>query len=415
MKYIGLLSVSGKSQGTKKALGVWGYWIRWAWNLRGVATALFLGAITQGAQADSKAPPELHWYRGNTHTHTLNSDGDSTPDVVTRWYREHKYQFLFITDHEYLTDVVPLNALYGATERFLILPGQEVTQWSDDPKRASSRISALIGAGAHINALFAKEVVWPIGTRPCFQQGCGANSPADMPISETFRRNIAAIRGEGAIAQVNHPNLLWSLKPEDLAEIPDGTLLEIWNGSGPYINNLGGDDGAGDIRPSTEELWDWLLSRGKVVWGVGSDDSHTYQVPRVYEPDAAAPGRAWIMVHAPSLTPGALRAAITNGEFYASTGVTLKTIDSDDSKLSLTIDVGSSGDSSWAPPRYMTRFVGKNGETLSSVGGQNPVYRFKGSEGYVRAVVTDSNGKRAWTQPVFLDGRWKKAEPVTRP
>jgi hypothetical protein len=24
------------------------------------------------------------WYKGNTHTHTLNSDGDSTPDEVVR-------------------------------------------------------------------------------------------------------------------------------------------------------------------------------------------------------------------------------------------------------------------------------------------------------------------------------------------
>lgn len=57
--------------------------------------------------------PELHWYKGNTHTHTINSDGDSAPDVVARWYREHDYQFLFITDHEYLTDPGPLNALLG--------------------------------------------------------------------------------------------------------------------------------------------------------------------------------------------------------------------------------------------------------------------------------------------------------------
>ena len=26
------------------------------------------------------------WYKGQTHTHTLESDGDSTPEEVTRWY-----------------------------------------------------------------------------------------------------------------------------------------------------------------------------------------------------------------------------------------------------------------------------------------------------------------------------------------
>src|SRR5687768_13600159 len=74
------------------------------------------------------SPAELRWFKGNTHTHTLNSDGDSPPDVVVRWYRENGYQFVVITDHEYLTDVAPLNALLGATGRFLVVAGQEVTQ-----------------------------------------------------------------------------------------------------------------------------------------------------------------------------------------------------------------------------------------------------------------------------------------------
>jgi hypothetical protein len=47
-------------------------------------------------------------YRGNTHT--LNSDGDSTPDDVVKWYREQGYDFLFTTDHDMVTNVDPLNA-----------------------------------------------------------------------------------------------------------------------------------------------------------------------------------------------------------------------------------------------------------------------------------------------------------------
>ena len=40
------------------------------------------------------AQTKLKWYKGNTHTHTINSDGDSTPDEVVRWYRQHGYNFL---------------------------------------------------------------------------------------------------------------------------------------------------------------------------------------------------------------------------------------------------------------------------------------------------------------------------------
>jgi len=369
---------------------------------------LILEAITPASSQT------LHWYRGNTHTHTINSDGDSSPDTVARWYKEHGYQFLFITDHEYVTDIAPLNALLGANERFLVLCGQEITQWSDDPRRSSARISALAGAAAHVNALFANQVVWPVGVRPCTGGSCGANSLPNMPIAETFRINIAAIRAEGAIPQINHPNLLWSLRPEDLVDTPDGTLLEIWNGGGDFINNLGGDDGTGDIRPSAEGFWAGLLDRGKVVWAVGSDDSHTFQVPRTYQPGEAAPGHAWIVVHADALTPSDLRGAIASGNFYASIGVALEGIVNDGGQLTVTIKPESMVVSSWAAPRYTTRFVGRNNQTLATVAGLKAVYRFKGSEAYVRAVVSDSNGKKAWTQPVFLDGRKEKSPYAQR-
>src|SRR5580692_7244221 len=50
------------------------------------------------------------WYKGNTHTHTSNSGGDSTPDEVAKWYRENGYAFVVFTDHEMITNVSPLNA-----------------------------------------------------------------------------------------------------------------------------------------------------------------------------------------------------------------------------------------------------------------------------------------------------------------
>ena len=53
-------------------------------------------------QVSSKS--EGRWYKGNLHTHTINSDGDSSPDVVARWYKENRYNFLVLSDHNYLTD-----------------------------------------------------------------------------------------------------------------------------------------------------------------------------------------------------------------------------------------------------------------------------------------------------------------------
>lgn len=344
---------------------------------------MIFGRIVAGllVMAASAAPArDLHWYRGNTHTHTVNSDGNSSPDTVARWYKENGYQFLFITDHEYLTDPTALNAIFGARERFLLLPGQEITQWGKDPKRKA----------AHVNALFTSKVIYPVGERTCEGTGCGAKADASVPLADTFKANIAAVNAQGGIAQVNHPNYRWSVRPDDLRDVPNGTLIEVWNGL--EINNLGGGDETGEVRPSAEGYWDLLLSQGKVVWGVGSDDSHA----------ESGCGQAWIMVHAPELTPAAIKQAIQSGSFYASSGVELKDVTSDVEGLSVTIrNTGNEA-------RYTTRFFGRGGIVLKEVYGPEARYDFTGHETYVRASIIDSNGKRAWTQPVFLDGRKKR-------
>src|ERR1043165_7173510 len=92
-----------------------------------VIFAAMLLAAFAATQSTSPNPPAGRWYKGNLHTHTLNSDGDSTPFEVATWYREHGYQFLILTDHNYLTGVAGLNATLGAAEKFLLIPGEEVS------------------------------------------------------------------------------------------------------------------------------------------------------------------------------------------------------------------------------------------------------------------------------------------------
>lgn len=42
--------------------------------------------------------------RESSHAH-LESDGDSTPAEVVRWYAEHGYDVLVVTDHDKVTPV----------------------------------------------------------------------------------------------------------------------------------------------------------------------------------------------------------------------------------------------------------------------------------------------------------------------
>jgi len=353
--------------------------------------AFILAALFIGGPADAA------WYRGNTHTHTLNSDGNVSPDTVVRWYREHGYQFVVITDHEFLTDIAPLQALFGAQEQFLVMQGQELTQAVRDPKHPDGERQA------HVNGINVNRLIIPMTSE-------GVTSPLSrriytvsekVSIAETYKRNLGLIRDAGGVGQVNHPNFRWSVRLEDMLDLPDNTIFELWNGQ-LEINNLGGTDENGQKALSTEALWDALLSRGKRLWGVGVDDSHGFK--HLDETNGAMPGQAWVMVRADRLSPETITAALSKGDFYASTGVTLDDVIAGDKEYALKIKQ-INWNSAATNARFMTRFIGRDGKVLAEAPGLHPKYVIRGDEGYVRASITDSNGRRAWTQPFFVPTR----------
>lgn len=318
-------------------------------------SALFLVML---AIASSSAQT-LNWYKGNTHTHTLNSDGDSTPAEVVTWYRENRYNFIFLTDHEYINNVDALNGVYGKTGSFLVLSAQEVTD-SFDKKPY------------HINGLGISTVVMP------------NKLPGAV---ETLQKNIDDVIKAGGIAQVNHPNFGWALTADQLIKLQRYSLLEIHNGH-PLVNNKGGGG-----SPSAEELWDSVLSSGKLVFGVADDDSHYFK--RIGDPAAPTPGQGWIYVRARELTLPAILDAMRKGDFYASTGVELFDYRADQKQVVITTK-----EQQWS--RYRIQFIGRGGRVLSESITSPATYNIKGDEGYVRARIIESNGKMAWTQPVMI-------------
>lgn len=303
---------------------------------------------------------EKKWYKGNTHTHTLNSDGDSTPDEVARWYREHGYHFLVLTDHNFLTNVDALNALHGADEQYLIIPGEEVTD-----KYAKKPI--------HVNGLNLETLVLPQG----------GNS-----VVETLQRNIDAVNDVGGLPHINHPNFGWAITAAEMAEVQRYKLFEVFNGH-PLINNFGGGG-----MPGLEEMWDIILSSGKLLYGVATDDAHHFKSP--WNRNAAAPGRGWVVVRADSLNAATIIAALASGDFYSSTGVSLKDYQVDGEQIVIDIE-----NNRGHQQRFNTLFIGENGEILKTDVENPATYLFKGNEKYVRAKIIDSNGNVAWTQPVM--------------
>ena len=61
------------------------------------------------------------WYRGNTHSHSTESDGQLPMSERFGAYREAGYDFLVLTDHRKVNDV----SAYSTSD-FLAIPGSEV-------------------------------------------------------------------------------------------------------------------------------------------------------------------------------------------------------------------------------------------------------------------------------------------------
>ena len=350
--------------------------------------------------------PPSRWYKGQTHTHTLNSDGDSMPDEVIRWYRQQRYHFLVLSDHDVLTPVGTLNEIYGASSKvssdprvtsnpFLLIPGEEVTDKFSPREAAGETVKGrdLSLKEVHLTAVNLRKAVVPQG---------------GTSVAATLQRDVDAIRAASAFPIVNHPNLHWSMTAADLIGIRGLKAFEVWNG-GTHTNNLGG---AG--HPGTEEIWDEVLSSGTLLYGVGGDDAHEFKDPS-FPMALTIPGRTWIMVRASALTAEAIVDAMERGDFYATTGLELADYQVTPSLMTITIRPMSLS-------KYDVTFIGRGGRVLkkapvdpeAGAGGATgvtpraappAVYEIRGDEGYVRAKIVDSNGYVAWTQPVMVPAR----------
>ena len=90
-------------------------------------------------------------------------------------------------------------------------------------------------------------------------------------VTELLQASIDAIRAQGAVALINHPNFRWAFTASDMLPLKGPVLLEIASGH-PTVNHSG--DG---LVPATEQMWDQLLSAGMRVFGVAVDDAHNFR------------------------------------------------------------------------------------------------------------------------------------------
>lgn len=170
-----------------------------------------------------------------------------------RWYRAHNYNFLVISDHDIITETKYLDT--DKNDDFLLITGEEVTDsYNDKP--------------VHLNGIGIERVVEP-------QRG--------KSIIDTLQNNADAIVKAGGIVLVNHPHYKWAFGAKELAALKGVKLFEVYNLNQDCNNFAAGGE------PCMETVWDRVLSTGKVMYGVVTDDTHHFEgEPRS---EKASPGR----------------------------------------------------------------------------------------------------------------------------
>ena len=331
-------------------------------------------ALDLAHPADIAGEPEV-WLKGVTHVHAKASGDSSEPPAnVIAWYESHHYDFIVLTDHNRVSELDARSNTRGQItlrdpqRGLIVFSGIELTHNpigclpQGDPSRNCRIHVNLIGPTARPG----KRLEWAERR---------SHARLDM-----YRAAVKAQTTLGGIGQINHPQWLWGMTPDLLVELSKRGLhlMEVANAQFARWN-------AGDANHlSTDALWDAALMQGATVWGTASDDAHHYEGHGQWPP-----GGGWVVVRA-RREPHAILDALANGRFYASNGVVLDHAEVDGNELRVEVDPG-------APGHYTIDFI-ENGRRISSITGK-VARRPIPTAGYLRAVVTRDDGKRAWVQP----------------
>jgi len=293
--------------------------------------------------------------KGALHVHTTRSDGKQTPEEIIRLHHQHGYDFMALTDHNVLNHLnlspdTPMTILAGV-ERDFALPGRA----ADKPHCVH-----VVGLGVPGDPRMP-----PQDAHPAWAGRGETCADAQGMIDE--------MHGWGLKTFYAHPQ--WSGTAwRDFGVLTGNFAMELWNSGCAIENDL----------DTNAAYWDEALDEGRQLWGVAVDDGHCL----------AHQCKGWVMV-AGDNTPASILTALEQGEFYASCGPQIHDFYVEDGTAH--IECSEAAAIQFVSLRHPLPCRRDPEGRLTSASCKLP-------EGlrYIRIVVTDAQGRRAWTNPIFL-------------
>jgi hypothetical protein len=287
--------------------------------------------------------PKANWYKGQIHCHTTNSDGSDSPTALMTAYKNAGFDFVSITDHNYLTPDPGVSGI-------LFIPGIEATLYAGH--------ITITGANSMYTGLDANHVIGNVGTVDIQPQ----------PIIDFYRKL-------GAYVSMAHPT--YAPKPwtdAELAGIRNYNAIEISNGLNSKneaisVDNFFGTYGKANLN--------------------AVDDCHSIS--------SAAFNNGWVMVNADELTQEAILQSLKEGNYYASRGVDLQI---NQSGRTITATTQLPAAIKW----YSCKNDNVGVVLKTDTNATSSTYDIKGDEGYVRVEITrDSDSMTAFSNPIYVE------------
>lgn len=291
--------------------------------------------------------------KGGLHCHTTRSDGHGTPEAVIRMHAQNGYDFLALTDHRIYN-----YKNFAPDTGVLIVPGMEMDRNLPAPGGVHCFHTVCIGPAREDGNGFEQDQTFPSGR---------------VTDQAEFQPLLDSLHANGNLTIYCHPE--WSFTPAcEFDRLRGNFAMEIYNNGCAMENDM----------DTNAACWDALLRAGQRIFGVATDDGHAM--------DQHCGG--WVRVNAQKTLPDILR-ALRDGAFYSSCGpeITDFYVEDGHAVLACSPCKSISFDADFAPTSVTRDAQG----CITSAR-----FPLRPHHTYVRATVMDAQGRRAWTNPIFL-------------
>jgi hypothetical protein len=280
------------------------------------------------------------WFKGNTHVHSIVSDGAKNFMQLSRLYADKGYDFLFRTDHWVLSDVL------SDREDYPLL-------WLD-----GIELDGLDESGNEYHVV-------------CLGQFSEQNSKMG------FTTAMNKIKQQGGLLILAHPQWTGNTFTDALQFRFNG--VEVYNHLCENINGTG----------SGSAYWREMLKHSPEMLSFASDDTHL-------KIDEDGYNGGWVVINAPELAPAEVMTALRRGNYYSSTGPEFFDLKYYDSGR-LTIRTSSVRWIRLCGPGNLGINVGScNGKLIENAEFIVPDWD------YCYVEIVDENNLKAWTNTIFI-------------